>query len=263
MTTIPVLLDISRGVATITLNDPQTLNALTPEMVAHFSDIVKQVDEDSSVRAVILTGAGRGFCSGLNLVRSAGEVLTQGTGGLRSAMQAVNAVLLSIAEMEKPWLAAVNGPAVGGGCSLALVCDLVLAAGSSYLSAGYIKVGLMMDMGLTYLLPHLAGLHRANELAFFGERLPAAQALEIGLINRVLPDEQLMATTREWAERLAQAPTLAIAANKRAMRRALTGTYSEALDWESLALPLVAQSEDLREGVSAFVEKRQAHFKGK
>jgi 2-(1,2-epoxy-1,2-dihydrophenyl)acetyl-CoA isomerase len=263
MNNTPVLLDISRGVATLTLNDPETLNALTPEMVARFIDIVEQVEKDTSVRAVILTGAGRGFCSGLNLVRSAGEVLSQGSAGLHAAIQAVNAVLLRIAEMEKPWLAAINGPAVGGGCSLALVCDLVLAAETAYLSAGYIKVGLMLDMGLTYLLPHLAGLHRANELAFFGERLPAAQAVEIGLINRAVPDARLLATTQEWALRLAQAPTLAIAANKRAMRRALSSTYAEALDWEALALPLVAQSEDLREGLSAFVSKREPHFKGK
>jgi 2-(1,2-epoxy-1,2-dihydrophenyl)acetyl-CoA isomerase len=191
-----VLLDISHGVATLTLNDPETLNALTPEMVTRFISLLKQVDEDPEVRAIILTGAGRGFCSGMNLTRSAGEILAQGSVGLHRVIQAVNAMLLRIAEMEKPWLAAINGPAVGGGCSLALVCDLVLAAESAYLSAGYIKIGLMMDMGLTYLLPHLAGLRRANDLAFFGERIPSSQAVEIGLINRCVPDQELMASTR-------------------------------------------------------------------
>jgi 2-(1,2-epoxy-1,2-dihydrophenyl)acetyl-CoA isomerase len=259
----PVLLEISQGVATLTLNEPETLNALTSEMVSRFIEVVEQVEGDNSVRAVILTGAGRGFCSGMNLTRSAEELLSKGSMGLRKVIQEVNAMLVRMAEMEKPWVAAVNGPAVGGGCSLALVCDLVLAAESAYLSAGYIKIGLMMDMGLTYLLPHLVGLRRANELAFFGDRIPAAQAVEIGLINRAVPDEELLATSREWAVRLAQAPTLAIAANKLAMRRALHSTYSEALDWEALALPMIAQSEDLREGLRAFVEKREAHFKGK
>ena len=258
----PILLDISENVATLTLNEPETLNALTPEMVARLVELVERVADEREVRAVILTGAGRGFCSGLNLTRSAGEVFSQGTVGLRKAMGKVNGALKRIAGMEKPWLAAVNGPAVGGGCSLALVCDLVLAAESAYLSAGYIKVGLMMDMGLTYLLPHLVGLRLANELAFFGERVPASEAVEIGLVNRTVPDESLLETARQWAQRLAKGPTLAIAANKLAMRRALHSTYSEALEWEAQALPMIVQSEDLREGLSAFVEKREAHFKG-
>jgi 2-(1,2-epoxy-1,2-dihydrophenyl)acetyl-CoA isomerase len=258
-----VLLEVSEGVAMLTLNEPETLNAITPEMVARLIEVVGQVDESEDVRAVILTGAGRGFCSGLNLTRSAGDVFSRGSVGIRQAMQAINGLLTRIAEMEKPWLAAVNGPAVGGGFSLALTCDLVMAAESAYFSAGYVKVGLMMDMGLTYLLPHLAGLRRANELAFFGERLPAAEAASIGLINRLLPDDDLMEAAREWALRLAQGPTLAIAANKLAMRRALHSTYRQALDWESLALPLIAQSEDLLEGLSAFVQKRDAQFKGR
>jgi 2-(1,2-epoxy-1,2-dihydrophenyl)acetyl-CoA isomerase len=259
----PVLLDISQGVATITLNEPDTLNALTTEMVSRFIKVVKQVEDDESVRAIILTGAGRGFCSGMNLTHSAAELLAKGSAGLHRVMQEVNALLVRIAEMEKPWLAAVNGPAVGGGCSLALVCDLVLAAESTYLSASYIKIGLMMDMGLTYLLPYLVGLRRANELAFFGERIPATQAVEIGLINRAVPDEELMATSQAWAQRLAKAPTMAIAANKRLMQRAQHSTYSEALDWEALMLTLITQSEDLQEGVKAFVEKREPSFKGR
>lgn len=258
-----VMLEVSEGVATLTLNEPDTLNAITPEMVARLIEVVRQVAENGDVRAVILTGAGRGFCSGLNLTRSAAEIFSQGSVGLRQAMQEVNSLLTRIAEMEKPWLAAVNGPAVGGGFSLALTCDLVLAAESAYFSAGYIKVGLMMDMGLTYLLPQLAGLRRANELAFFGEKLPAEQAAEMGLINRVLPDEDLKRAAREWALRLAQGPTLALAANKLAMRRALHSSYRTALEWETLALPPVAQSEDLREGLSAFVQKREAQFKGR
>lgn len=259
----PVLLDISEGVATITLNEPETLNALTTAMVSRFSEVMKQVEADQAVRAIILTGTGRGFCSGMNLTHSAAELLAKGSIGLHQVLQEVNAMLNRIAEMQKPWIAALNGPAVGGGLSLAMVCDLILAAESTYLSAGYIKIGLMMDMGLTYMLPHLVGLRRANELAFFGERVPAAQAVEIGLINCTVPDAALMATSREWALKLAQAPTMAIAANKLAMRRALHSTYSEALDWEALNLTLVTQSEDLQEGVKAFIEKREAHFKGR
>ena len=263
MNDTPVLLDRANGIATITLNQPATLNALTYDLVARLAEIVDELAGDPEVRVVVLTGAGRGFCSGANLLGGTGEALGAGGMGVRAAVMAMNDVLVAIAEMQKPWLAAVHGPAVGGGCSLALVCDLLLIAESAYLCVGYVNVGMVLDMGSTYLLPRLVGLQKANELAFFGERIYGAEAVEMGLANRAIPDDQLADTAREWAARLAAGPTLSIGAMKLGMRRALHGTFRDALHWEAMMLSLIAQTEDAAEGLMAFFQKREAEFKGK
>jgi 2-(1,2-epoxy-1,2-dihydrophenyl)acetyl-CoA isomerase len=258
-----VLFEKSDHIAIITLNQPATLNALTFDMLLRLRQIVDEVAQDRGVRAVLLTGAGRGFCSGANLLGSSGETLAGGGMGVRRAVMAMNDLLADIAEMEKPWLAAVNGPAVGGGCSLALTCDLVLAAESAYLSLGYVNIGMVLDMGSTFTMPRLVGLRRAKELAFFGERVYAPQAAEMGLINRAVPDDALMDTAREWAERLAAGPTLSIGAIKLGMERSLHGTLRDALHWEAMMISLIAQTEDAAEGLMAFFQKRKPEFKGK
>ncbi len=263
MSTDIVLLEKADQVATITLNQPQTLNALTYDMVLRLRQIVDDLATDADVRAVLLTGAGRGFCSGANLLGGSGKALGAGGMGVRQAVMDMNKVLADIAEMQKPWLAAVNGPAVGGGLSLALVCDLVLAAESAYLCAGYVNVGMVLDMGSSYLLPRLVGLHKANELAFFGERIYGPQAAEMGLINRAVPDDELLGTAREWAARLAAGPTLSIGAMKLGMRRGLQGSFRDALNSEAMMLALIAQTEDAAEGLMAFFQKRQPEFKGR
>jgi 2-(1,2-epoxy-1,2-dihydrophenyl)acetyl-CoA isomerase len=263
MSTEAVLLEKSDGVAIVTLNQPATLNALTYDLVVRLREIVDDLASDANVRAVILTGAGRGFCSGANLLGGTGEMLGAGGMGVRAAVLAMNEVLAGIAEMQKPWLAAVNGPAVGGGCSLALVCDLVLAAESAYLCVGYVNVGMVLDMGGTFLLPRLVGLHKASELAFFGERVYGPEAAEIGLINRAVPDDALMDTAHEWAAHLAAGPTLSIGAMKLGMQRALHGTFRDALHWEAMMLSLIAQTEDAAEGLMAFFQKRKPEFKGR
>jgi 2-(1,2-epoxy-1,2-dihydrophenyl)acetyl-CoA isomerase len=259
----PILVEKSENIATVTLNQPASLNALTYDMVVRLAKIVDEVASDADVRAVVLTGAGRGFCSGANLLGGTGDALSTGGMGVRAAVMVMNEVLAGIAEMQKPWLAAVNGPAVGGGCSLALVCDLILAAESAYLCVGYANVGMVLDMGGTYLLPRLVGLHRANELAFFGERVYATEAAELGLINRAVPDEELMDTIRQFAARLAAGPTLSIGAMKLGMRRALHGTFRDALHWEAMMLSLIAQTDDAAEGLTAFFQKRKPEFKGR
>lgn len=263
MSTDLILLEKSDHLATITLNQPETLNALTYDMLLQLQVVVDQISADREVRAVILTGAGRGFCSGANLLGGSAEALSAGGMGVRTVVLKMNAVLTGIVEMEKPWLAAVNGPAVGGGCSLALVCDLALMAESAYMSAGYVNVGLVPDMGMTYMLPRLVGYRKASELALFGERVPAQEALEIGLANRVVPDEDLMVSTRKWAERLAKGPALAIGAIKLGLRRALHGSLRDTLYWEAMMLPLIVQTEDASEGLMAFFQKRDPEFKGK
>ncbi len=258
-----VLLEQSDHIAIITLNQPATLNALSYDMVVRLREIVDDVASDADVRAVILTGAGRGFCSGANLLGGSGQTLASGGMGVRAAVMAMNGVLTDIAEMEKPWLAAVNGPAVGGGCSLALVCDLVLIAESAYLSLGYVNVGMVLDMGSTFLVPRLVGLRKAKELAFFGDRVYGPEAAEIGLANRAVPDGELLDTAREWAARLAAGPTLSIGAIKLGMQRALHGTFRDALHWEAMMLSLIAQTEDAAEGLMAFFQKREPEFKGR
>ncbi len=263
MDTDCVRLDITDQIATVTLNQPATLNALTHEMVLRLGEIVCDLAGDSNVRAVILTGAGRGFCSGANLLGGAGEALGAGGMGVRAAVMAMNDVLVGIAEMQKPWLAAINGPAVGGGCSLALVCDLALAAESAYLCVGYVKVGMVLDMGGTFLLPRLVGQRKANELAFFGERIYGQEAAKMGLINRSVSDDSLMDSAREWAGRLAAGPTLSIGAMKLGMQRAMHGTFRDALHWEAMMLALIAQTDDAAEGLMAFFQKREPEFKGR
>ncbi|MFN2166513.1 MAG: enoyl-CoA hydratase/isomerase family protein [Anaerolineae bacterium] len=258
-----VLLEVADQVATVTLNQPTSLNALSHEMVLRLDEVVRTIAHDPQVRAVILTGAGRGFCSGANLVGGTGEALSAGGMGVRAAVIDMNDVLVAIAEMQKPWLAAVNGPAVGGGCSLALVCDLVLCAESAYLCVGYVNIGMVLDMGGTYLLPRLVGLHKANELAFFGERIYGPQAVEMGLANRAVPDDELLDSSLEWAARLAAGPTLSLGAMKLGMRRALHGTFRDALHWEAMMLSLIAQTEDAAEGLTAFFQKRPPRFKGR
>jgi 2-(1,2-epoxy-1,2-dihydrophenyl)acetyl-CoA isomerase len=263
MSSDPVLFDMSDQIVTITLNQPETLNALTYDMLLRLREIVDEVAGNRDVRAIVLTGAGRGFCSGANLLGSSGDTLGAGGMGVRRAVSAMNDLLADIAEMEKPWLAAVNGPAVGGGCSLALMCDLVLAAESAYLSLGYVNIGMVLDMGSTFSVPRLVGLRKAKELAFFGERVYASAAAEMGLINRAVPDDELMATAQEWAERLAAGPTLSIGAIKLGMGRALHGTLRDALHWEANMISLIAQTDDAAEGLMAFFQKRAPEFKGK
>ena len=262
MSTETILVEKSDHLAIITLNQPATLNALTYDMVTHLHEITREIADDRDVRAVLITGAGRGFCSGANLFGGTGQALSGGGMGVRAAVMAMNQVLAEIAEMEKPWLAAINGPAVGGGCSLALVCDLALAAESAYLSLGYVNIGMVLDMGSTYLLPRLVGLRKASELAFFGERVYGPEAAAIGLVNRSVPDDELMTTATEWAERLANGPTLSIGAIKLGMRQALHTTFRDAMHWEAMMISLIAQTRDAGEGMAAFFQKRKPDFRG-
>jgi 2-(1,2-epoxy-1,2-dihydrophenyl)acetyl-CoA isomerase len=263
METNLILVEKEEHIAQITLNHPETLNALTYDMLQGFRTAVIDVTKDKDIHAVILTGAGRGFCSGANVLGGSADTLSTGGMGLRSAVMEMNEVLLQIAEMEKPWLAAVNGPAVGGGCALALNCDLVLAAESAYLCVGYVNIGVVLDMGCSFVLPRLVGMHRAKELSFFGERVYAPQAEEMGLINRSVPDGELMDTAREWAMKLVSGPMLAIGAMKQLLCRSQHGTLSDALQRETNMLSLISQTEDAAEGIMAFFQKRKPQFKGK
>lgn len=249
-------------VATLTLNRPERLNALNVELGTELVAAFGRVAADKSVRAVILTGAGRAFCAGGDLTlladvrrRNAGQKLE---GLLRAGME----IVLAIADSSKPVLAAVNGPAAGGGMNLALACDVRVASAEASFGESFAKVGLYPDFGGTWLLPRLVGPARAAELCYTGELITAAEALRIGVVNRVVPAERLAAEANSLAAQLAAAPPLAARAIKRAIfgsnRRALV----RALEAEIKQQVKCFASADCAEGLTAFFEKRPPRFQG-
>jgi 2-(1,2-epoxy-1,2-dihydrophenyl)acetyl-CoA isomerase len=251
------------GVATLTLNRPEKLNAFTDEMLAALAEALKQAERDETVRCIVITGSGRAFSAGQDLA-SVRERDADGGMSFRDHLQhAYNPIIRRLRAMEKPVIAAVNGVAAGAGASLALACDLRLAAESASFIQAFIGVGLIPDNGATWFLPQMIGFPRAFELAVTGRRLTAAEALTLGLVNRVVADEALADAAGETAAQLAAAPTKAIGLTKRAMNRALLTTLDEALDYEAQLQEIAGRTADHREGVAAFLEKRPPRFEGR
>jgi 2-(1,2-epoxy-1,2-dihydrophenyl)acetyl-CoA isomerase len=260
-----ILYDVADNIATITLNRPETYNALTPPMYRELIDAFRQVQRDNTVRAVLFTGAGKGFCSGADLTSfdissgkiEVGDVLR---GGL-------NQIVMAMRGLEKPIVCALNGVAAGAGASLSLACDFRIASErATYVFAAFLSIGIIPDAGLTYLLPQLVGVGRALELAMMADaqnRVTMDQAYSIGLVNRVVPADELAAESRAYAGKLAQMATRAVGMTKRAMYRAAERSLAEALEYEAQVQDGAFKTEDFREGVSAFLEKRPATFKGK
>jgi len=248
--------------ATIVLNRPDALNAWDLQMGTDLNDAIAAVSEDPALRALMITGAGRAFSSGADLKEERGP----GEDGLpdlsKRLKELYNPIILAIREMPKPVVAAVNGPAVGVGCSLALACDLILAAESAYFLLAFVNIGLVPDGGATATVPARAGLARAAEMAMLGERVPAAKALEWGLVNRVVPDETLEREALGLRDRLATGPTASYASSKRLLNRRLYAGLAEQLDAEADAQRKQGQTADFVEGVLAFVQKRDANFTG-
>ncbi len=253
--------EVKDGAARITLDRPDSLNAWNEQFGLDLLDAVRSVSADQAVRAVMITGAGRAFSSGADLKeqRSADDGLPDLSARLK---EIYHPVILGIREMPKPVIAAVNGPAVGIGCSLALACDLVLAAESSYFLLAFVNIGLVPDGGSTALLPARAGVARAVEMGMLGEKVPAPQALEWGLINRVVADRELEQSTTLLLAHLAKGPTRAYANAKRLLNRTLYAGLGEQLDAEAEAQREQGQTADFLEGVLAFAEKRPPRFTG-
>ena len=247
------------GVATVTINRPQRKNAVTGDMWAQLAETFRSLSADSEVRCVIITGAGGEFCSGADLsARTAsGKPMHQLT-----AMRMVNDAALSLHRMPQPTIAKVRGVAVGAGCNLALGCDLVVAGETARFSEIFAKRGLSLDFGGSWLLPRRVGMHRAKELALFGDIISSAEAREMGLVNRVLPDGELDAFVDGWARRLAAGPPIALALTKRLLNNALNVTMEEALDDEGAAQTVNFGTKDTLEAMEAFVQKREPKFKG-
>ncbi|MCE3265466.1 MAG: Enoyl-CoA hydratase/isomerase [Solirubrobacterales bacterium] len=222
---------------------------------------MESASSDDAVRAVMITGAGRAFSSGADLKEDRGR--EEGLPDLSVRLKELyHPIILGIREMPKPVIAAVNGPAVGIGCSLALDCDLVLAGESSYFLLAFVNIGLVPDGGVTAILPARAGLARTMEMGMLGERVPAAQALEWGIVNRVLPDERLIVDAEQLLEHLAKGPTASYANFKRLVNRRVYAGMADQLEAEADAQAEQGRTADFTEGVMAFVQKRPPEFKG-
>lgn len=250
-------------VCRITLNRPEALNAITPDQRDRIIELLAGASADPDVRAVVLTGTGRGFCAGADLRgTSAGTERVAGDVA-RTIRLGAQRLIAAVLDCEKPVIAAVNGTAAGIGAHLAFACDLVLAAESARFIEVFVRRGLVPDGGGAYLLPRLVGTHRAKELMFFGDALTAADAERLGLVNRVVPDGELDKTAREWAERLAAGPTRALALTKQLVNASLESDRASAFAAEAAAQEINMTTQDAREGVASFVERRSAEFKGR
>jgi 2-(1,2-epoxy-1,2-dihydrophenyl)acetyl-CoA isomerase len=254
-----VVLDIDDGVATITLNRPDALNALTVPMKQELLAAFRSVERDAAVRAVILTGAGRAFCAGQDLR----ERLEPDAAPLGIELrERYNPVIWAMRSLEKPIVAAINGVAAGAGASLAFACDLRIVAEGATFALAFGRVGLVPDSGATWLLPRLVGASRAAQIAFLNESVSAAAAAEIGLVMRVVPADGLAEAAREVAGSLAQGAPRAIALTKRALNAAWDRGLEAALEYEAYLQDLAGRTSDHAEGIAAFMEKRPPRFTG-
>ena len=260
--------EIQGNIAIIELNHPEVLNAVCEQMLTELKlAVLKVAEPNSGIRCLLLTGAGRGFCSGANLADRKRRM------DLESASKKVdipfflddtyNPLFLLLKELRMPIITAIKGPAAGIGMTLSLMGDIVIASESAYFLQAFRNVGLIPDGGITWLLPRLIGLARAMELSLLAERLPAQKALEWGLINRVVPDNDLLPEALKMAENLAAGPTQALALMRQAYWKSFDNSHEQQLHLESLGQQQTASTEDALEGGQAFLEKRKPVFKGK
>jgi 2-(1,2-epoxy-1,2-dihydrophenyl)acetyl-CoA isomerase len=254
-----ILLTTESGVATITLNRPDNLNAFNEKMSAEFIDAIKKVTKDAEVRCVVITGAGKGFCSGQDLKDAQQQ---PGRSLADSVLRRYNPMILGLREMPKPVIGKINGVAAGAGASLAFACDMIVAADHVNFVEAFINIGLVPDSGSSFFLPKTIGYHKAFELCTLGSKFSANEALSLGLLNAVVSAEKLDETVSHLALRYAAAPTKSIGLIKNMLNKAATASLKDMLFYEAQNQEIAGRSHDHKEGVTAFIEKRKPVFKG-
>lgn len=259
-----LLFDTDSGVATITLNRPDKANAFDDEMTRELLDALKQIERDETIRAIVLTGAGKNFCAGQDLAAFLERQNSpEGLSVREHLLNGYNKVVTKIRAMEKPFIAAVNGAAAGAGLGICCACDIRYASESAKFRMAFIGIGLAPDSGTSFLLPRLIGFGRALEMAITNELLDAHEAHAAGLVTKLFAPEELLPATIAFAKQLANAPTCGIGLTKRAFNRALVSDLEGALDYEAYAQNIAIETQDHREGVNAFLEKRAPGYTGK
>jgi enoyl-CoA hydratase/carnithine racemase len=247
------------GVATLTLNRPDKLNAITGAMWGGLRDVFDEVASNRDDRVLVITGAGKGFCAGADLVA---QEMPDGAGGRLEHMRGVGRSAAALRDIGKPTIAKVNGVAAGAGLNLALGCDLVIASDAARFSAIFVQRGLSIDYGGSWLLPRLIGMHKAKELAFLAEVIDASEAERVGIVNRVVAADQLDDAVDTVVARLLQMAPIALTQTKHLLDQAFTVTFAEAVEAEAAAQVVNLSSADAREAVKAFMEKRNPQFSG-
>src|SRR6478609_3314274 len=246
--------EIKEGVATITLNRPDVYNALNDAITYELQDALKAVAKDATARVVVLTGEGKAFCSGQDLKAASGQ---EKRSFIDSLHKRYNPIVRAMRTLPKPIICRLNGVAAGAGCSLALACDMIIAAEEATLIEVFINIGLVPDSGSSYFLPRLVGMAKAFELCALGSKVTAKEAVELGLINKVVPSAELDATVKGYTDYFAAAPTKSIGLIKKMLSKAATSTLDEMLEYEAYCQEIAGQTHDYKEGVAAFLEKRK------
>jgi 2-(1,2-epoxy-1,2-dihydrophenyl)acetyl-CoA isomerase len=257
-----LIVDRKDGVVTVTMNRPERKNAANAQMLEELRTVFAQVEDDPADRAMILTGAGGAFCTGADLSDPNGPASDPNRSGL-SRMRRLGDVALTLHHISKPTIAKVEGFAVGAGCSLALGCDLIVCSETAKLSMIFSKRGLALDNGASWLLPRLVGLARAKEIAFFGGMWTGEEALAMGLVNRVLPADQIDAFVDDWAATLAAGPPLALSMTKTLLHASYNASMEQVVEDEARCQALNFSTKDTMEAMAAFAEKRQPTFTGR
>jgi 2-(1,2-epoxy-1,2-dihydrophenyl)acetyl-CoA isomerase len=257
---------VEHGVSWITLNRPDVGNAITPAQRSRILEVLTEADDRADVRCVVLGATGKHFCTGADLTVNIPSGEDGGpapaTAIMRNLAEGAQRLIAKIMDCQKPVIASVGGTAAGAGAHLAFACDLVVAAEPASFIEVFVRRGLAPDGGGAYLLPRLVGLQRAKELVFLGDRITAADAAALGLVNRVVPTDELAATVSELAARLASGPTIAIGLAKRLLNRSFETDRDGAFLEEAMAVEIVTRTEDATEGIASFIERRPASFKG-